>query len=147
MTKFESTSATIKEARPVNEFRAFESLLKLPELHFQHLMFLFPFNCYYCFAHFLYSCYNTCYLAVSTSLQLTVIAKCTAILVYLKFLFKGRVHCYSMQFVMNKCFLLNPEKNLAQIRLVIFEKNAPLFPKNDVTEPKASYSNNQLKNC
>jgi len=24
-------------------------------------------------------------------------------------------------------------------------KNAPLFPKNDVTEPKASYSNNQLK--
>jgi len=25
---------------------------------------------------------------------------------------------------MNKCFLLNPEKNLAQIRLVVFEKNA-----------------------
>jgi len=45
-----------------------------------------------------------------------------------------------MQVVMNKCFLLNPEKNLAQIRLVIFEKdakNAPLIPKNDVTEPKA----------
>jgi len=25
---------------------------------------------------------------------------------------------------MHKCFLLNPEKNLAQIRLVVFEKNA-----------------------
>jgi len=40
---------------------------------------------------------------------------------------------------MNKCFLLNPEKNLVQIRLVVFEKNAknaPLLPKNDVTEPK-----------
>jgi len=36
--------------------------------------------------------------------------------------------------------LLNPEKNLAQIRLVVFEKNAknaPLILKNDVTEPKA----------
>jgi len=42
-----------------------------------------------------------------------------------------------MQIVMNMCFLLNPEKNLTQARLVIFEKNAPLIPKNDVTEPKA----------
>jgi len=50
---------------------------------------------------------------------------------------KGRVHCFSMQVVMN-CFLLNLEENLAQIRLVVFEKNAPLIPKNDVTEPKAS---------
>jgi len=41
-----------------------------------------------------------------------------------------------MQVVMNKCFILNPEKNLAQIRLVVFEKNAPLILKNDVTEPK-----------
>jgi len=42
---------------------------------------------------------------------------------------------------MNKCFLLNPEKNLAQIRLVVFEnnaKNAPLIPKNNVTEPNTS---------
>jgi len=38
---------------------------------------------------------------------------------------------------MNKCFLLNPEKNWAQIRLVVYEKNAPLISKNDVTEPKA----------
>jgi len=34
------------------------------------------------------------------------------------------------------CFLLNPKKNLAQIRLVVFEKNVPLIPKNDVTEPR-----------
>jgi len=49
---------------------------------------------------------------------------------------------------MNKSFLLNPEKNLVQIRLVVFAKNEPLIPKNDVTEPKArwlSYSNYQLK--
>jgi len=26
---------------------------------------------------------------------------------------------------------------LAQIHLVVFEKNAPLIPKNDITEPKA----------
>jgi len=45
-----------------------------------------------------------------------------------------------MQVVTNKCFLQNLEKNLAQIRLVVFEentKNAPLIQKNDVTEPKA----------
>jgi len=47
-----------------------------------------------------------------------------------------------MQVVIKKCFLLNPQKKkkLAQIRLVVFEKNtknAPLIPKNDVTEPKA----------
>jgi len=41
---------------------------------------------------------------------------------------------------MNKCFLLNPEKNLAKIHLVVFEKNtknAHFIPKNDVTVPKA----------
>jgi len=37
---------------------------------------------------------------------------------------------------MNKCFLLNLEKNMTQIGLVVFEKNAPLIPKNDVTMPK-----------
>jgi len=40
---------------------------------------------------------------------------------------------------MNKCFLLNPEKKLAQIRLVVFEKNAknaPLILKNDIIEQK-----------
>jgi len=55
-----------------------------------------------------------------------------------------------MQAVMNKCLLLNLKKKLAQIRLVVFEKNTPLIPKNDVTEPKAGrlgYSNNQLESC
>jgi len=35
---------------------------------------------------------------------------------------KGWVHCFSMQFVMNKCYTLNFEK-LAQIRLVVWEKH------------------------
>jgi len=39
---------------------------------------------------------------------------------------KGLVHCFSMQVVMIKCFLLNPKK---------FEKNAPLILKTDVTKP------------
>jgi len=38
--------------------------------------------------------------------------------------FKGQVQCFSMQVVINKCFLLNPEKTLAQIRLVVLDKNA-----------------------
>jgi len=41
---------------------------------------------------------------------------------------------------MNKCFLLNPEKKLALIGLVVFEKTQKaltLILKNDVTEPKA----------
>jgi len=37
---------------------------------------------------------------------------------------------------MNKCFIPNLEKNLAQISLVIFEKLGKLR-KNDVPEPKA----------
>jgi len=41
--------------------------------------------------------------------------------------FKGWVHSFSMQVVMNTCFLLNPEKNLAQVRLVVFEKNAKTY--------------------
>jgi len=53
---------------------------------------------------------------------------------------KGRVHYFLMQVVMNMCFLLDPEKYLTQIRLVVVEKNAKkhtLIPKNDVTDPKA----------
>jgi len=49
-----------------------------------------------------------------------------------------------MQVEMNMCFILNPEKNLAQIRLDVFEKtqrpfnsDALQFRKNDVTKPKA----------
>jgi len=48
--------------------------------------------------------------------------------------FKGRVQCFSMQVVMNKCFLLNPEKDLALIRLSFY---FTLIPKNDVIDPKA----------
>jgi len=42
-----------------------------------------------------------------------------------------------MQVVMNKCFLLNPEKIWHRFVLSFSRKNAPLIPKNDVTEPKA----------
>jgi len=65
--------------------------------------------------------------------------------------FNGRMQCFSMQVMINNCFLLNPENNFAQIRFVVFENNAEihtLIPKNDVTEPKVrrpGYSNNQLK--
>jgi len=67
--------------------------------------------------------------------------------------FKGRVHCFSLQVVMNKCFRLNLEKNLEQILLVVFEKkakNVPLIPKIDVIKPKTrrlGYTNYQLKSC
>jgi len=63
--------------------------------------------------------------------------------------FKGRVHCFSMQVVMNRCFLLNPEKKLTQIR-VIFEKNtknALLIPKMTSPIRRLGYCNNQLKSC
>jgi len=33
---------------------------------------------------------------------------------------KGQVQCFSIQVVMNMCFLLSPEKNLVQISLAIF---------------------------
>jgi len=57
-----------------------------------------------------------------------------------------------MQVVINKCFLLSPETNLAQIRLVVLktQKTHTLIPKYDVTEPKfrrLDYSNYQLKIC
>jgi len=58
-----------------------------------------------------------------------------------------------MQVVMNKCFLLNPEKHFDADSFSRFRekrKNAPLISKNDITEPKArrlGYSNNQLKSC
>jgi len=45
-----------------------------------------------------------------------------------------------MQVVMNKCFLLNPEKKIVadlSCRLREKCKNAPLNPKNEVTEPNA----------
>jgi len=39
---------------------------------------------------------------------------------------------------MNKCFLLNPEKQLEQICLVVFENTKSTFIfKNDITKPMA----------
>jgi len=39
--------------------------------------------------------------------------------------FKDRVHCFSMQVVMNKCFLLNPEKKIWRRSVLSFStKNA-----------------------
>jgi len=60
---------------------------------------------------------------------------------------KGRVHCFLMQVLKNKRFLLNSEKNYGADPSCRFRekcKNAPLIPKNDFTEPKArkpGYSN------
>jgi len=56
----------------------------------------------------------------------------------MKQIVKGRVQCFSMQVVINQWFVLNSEKNLAQIRLSFWRKTHTLIPKNDdVTEPKA----------
>jgi len=49
---------------------------------------------------------------------------------------------------MNKCCLLNPEKKFGTDPSCRFREkrtNAPLIPKNDVTEPKARLSNNSYK--
>jgi len=42
----------------------------------------------------------------------------------IKFPLKGRVQYFSVQVVMNKCFLLNPEKNWHKSTLSFSEKNA-----------------------
>jgi len=42
------------------------------------------------------------------------------------------MHCFSMQIVMNKCFLINPKKNCRR-SVLSFSINS----ENDVTEPKA----------
>jgi len=49
-------------------------------------------------------------------------------------MFKGQVQCYSMQVVMNKCFLLvGFEKNTE----IDFNSDALKFRKNNGTDPKA----------
>jgi len=57
-----------------------------------------------------------------------------------KIIFKGRVHCFSMQVGMNKCFLLNPEKNWRRFVLTFSRKtqktHSTLIPKSNVTELK-----------
>jgi len=50
----------------------------------------------------------------------------------------GQVQCFSMQVVMNKCFLLNLKKKNWQRSVLSFSrKTHALNPKNDVTETKA----------
>jgi len=60
------------------------------------------------------------------------------------------MQCFAMQVVLNKCFAVNPEKNLAQSRLIAFEKNAKTtnFNFEKMTSPsrRLGYSNNQI-NC
>jgi len=54
--------------------------------------------------------------------------------------FKGRVHCFAMQVVMNKSFLLNPDKIWRRPVLLFSrqtQKTHTLIPKDDVNEPKA----------
>jgi len=57
----------------------------------------------------------------------------------LKLWFNGRVHCFSMQVIMNKSFLLNPKQNWLR-SVLSFSRKTPkthtLIPKNDVTELK-----------
>jgi len=64
-------------------------------------------------------------------------------------LFKSRVQFFLMQVVINKCFLLNPEKKLAQICLVVVFAKNPHFNSKKMTSPSRTlgYSNNQLKSC
>jgi len=50
-------------------------------------------------------------------------------------LFKDRVHCFSTQVIINKCFLLNPEKKIdtdSTCRFREKRKKHTLIPKNDV---------------
>jgi len=55
---------------------------------------------------------------------------------------------FSIQVVLNKNFVLNLVKNLAKIRLVVFEKNATMtyFNSEKITSPsgRLGYSNNLL---
>jgi len=51
---------------------------------------------------------------------------------------KAGCSALSMQVVMNKCFLLNPEKKCWRRFVLSFSRKTHiLIPKNDVTEPKA----------
>jgi len=52
---------------------------------------------------------------------------------------KGMLHCFSMKVVINKCFLLSPEKNWRRSVLSFsrkMQKTHTLIPTNDVTDPK-----------
>jgi len=57
-------------------------------------------------------------------------------MLYSKYCFKGRVHRFSVQVAINKEFSPKPLKN--RRKSVLSQKNAPLFPNNDVTKLKAT---------
>jgi len=46
------------------------------------------------------------------------------------------MQCFSQQIVINKCFLLNLEKNVAQISAVIFNKNTKTANSNPLHSEK-----------
>jgi len=50
---------------------------------------------------------------------------------------KVRMQCFSMQVVLNKCFLLNREKSRRRSIFSFSRKTHNLIPKNDVTELRA----------
>jgi len=50
---------------------------------------------------------------------------------------KGRVHCFSMQVVINKYFLLNPEQIFGANPSCRFQEKRTFNSEKDVTEPKA----------
>jgi len=56
---------------------------------------------------------------------------------------KGRVQCFSMQVVINKCFL-NPEQKIGADPFCCFRKK---FRKMTSLSRKLGYSNNQLNSC
>jgi len=61
--------------------------------------------------------------------------------------FKRRVLCFSMQVVVSKCFLLNPEKICRRFVLSFLRKTHTLTPKMTSPSRRLGYSNNQLKSC
>jgi len=44
-----------------------------------------------------------------------------------QFRFKVRVHCFTMQVVINKCFLLNPEKNIWRKFVLSFSRKTHIY--------------------
>jgi len=62
-----------------------------------------------------------------------------------EFFFKYGCNAFQCAGCNEQVFLLNPEKNWS--KSVLTQKTHTLIPKNDVTEPKAIYSNNQFLAC
>jgi len=54
-----------------------------------------------------------------------------------RFELKGGAHCFSMQVIINKCFLLNLEKKIVTDPSCRFREKRTFNSANNVTEPKA----------